>query len=134
MPLRFMTILRTTEPRGTFRVTYSTVTEESAEQGDYADHGWLDWSGCPVDSYAESVWDLRDLTDKLAGHYAEGDGAKVPHWVTIDPESDFWLSSFWRNIGGDDAVSVTASVHRPDWITDGSWLRVCRLLGWRCRY
>jgi hypothetical protein len=28
-------------------------------------------------------------------------------------------------------LGVTAAVHRPDWITDSSWIRVCRLLGWR---
>jgi len=124
-------IIRTTEPRGTFRVTYETVTAESAEQGDCADCGWLAWNGSPCDEYHESVWDLRDLTDRLAGCYAEGDGDTVPRWVTLDPQSDFWLSPFWRDLAGEDALSVTASVHRPDWITDSSWLRVCRMLGWR---
>jgi hypothetical protein len=126
-----MALIRSTEPRGTFRVTYETVTAESAEQGDCADRGWLSWNGCPCDEYHESCWDLRDLTDKLAGCYAEGDGDTVPRWVTLDPQSDFWLSPFWRDLAGEDALSVTASVHRPDWITDASWLRVCRLLGWR---
>lgn len=126
-----MTILRTTDPRGTFRVTYETVTAESAERGDCADYGWLDWSGCPTDNYYGSVWDLRDLRSKLAGCYAEGDGDRLPRWVTVDPGSDFWLSPFWRDLAGEDALGVTASVHRPDWITDASWLRVCRLLGWR---
>ena len=128
-----MTIFRTTEPRGTFRVTYETVTAESADQGDFADHGWLSWNGSPADQYFDSVWDVRDLTDKLAGHYAEGDGDTVPRWITVDPGSDFWLSPFWRDLAGEDALGVTASVHRPDWITDASWLRVCRLLGWRNR-
>jgi hypothetical protein len=126
-----MTILRTTEPRGTFRVTYETVTAESAKQGDFAESGYLDWLGCPVDHYCDSVWDIRDLTDKLAGCYAEGDGDRLPRWVTLDPGTDFWLSPFWRDLAGEDALSVTASVHRPDWITDASWLRVCRLLGWK---
>jgi hypothetical protein len=129
-----MTILRSVEPYGTFRVTYTTITEESAEQGDYAESGWLSWNGCPCADYAESVWDLRDLMDRLAGCCAEGDGAAVPRWITLDPESDFWLSPFWRDIAGDDALSVSASVHRPDWITDSSWLRVCRLLAWRRHY
>ena len=129
-----MTTLRTTEPRGTFRVTYQTVTEESAECGDYADTGYLDWTGTPVDEYFDSCWDFRDLIDKLAGYYVEGDGAKIPGWVTIDPESSFWLSTFWREIAGPDGLSVSASVHRPDWITGASWLRVCRCLGWSRRY
>lgn len=129
-----MTILRTTEPRGTFRVTYETVTAESAEQGDFAESGYLDWQGSPVDQYSDSVWDLRDLTDRLAGCYAEGSGGRVPSWITLDPGSDFWLSPFWRDLAGEDGLGVTASVHRPDWITDASWIRVCRLLGWRWRY
>jgi hypothetical protein len=129
-----MALIRTTEPRGTFRVTYETVTAESAKQGDCADRGWLSWNGFPCDDYRESVWDLRDLTDRLAGCYAEGDGDSVPRWLTLDPQSDFWLSPFWRDLAGEDALGVTASVHRPDWITDASWLRVCRLLGWRSRY
>lgn len=126
-----MTIIRTTESRGTFRVTYETVTAESAEQGDCADRGWLDWLGHPVDQYSDSEWDLRDLNDNLTGCYAEGDGGRVPRWITLDPGSDFWLSPFWRDLAGEDALGVTASVHRPDWITDASWIRVCRLLGWR---
>lgn len=126
-----MTILRTREPYGHFRVTYDTVTEESAEAGDCADRGYLDWLGNPVDDYAESQWDLRDLTDKLSGHRAEGDGAPVPRWISIEAESDLWLSSFWRGFAGEDAIGATVSVHRPDWITDASWLRVCRCLGLR---
>jgi len=126
-----MALIRTTEPHGTFRVTYETVTAESAEHGDATERGWLDWRGCPVDQYDDSCWDFRDLTDRLAGCYAEGDGATVPSWITLDPQSDFWLSPFWRDIAGEDALSVTASVHRPDWITDSSWIRVCRMLGWR---
>ena len=126
-----VTILRTTEPYGSFRVTYETVTAESAECGDYAEHGWLSWTGCPCDDYIHSDWDLRDLLDRLAGCYAEGDGAAVPSWLTLDPQSDFWLSPFWRDLAGEDALGVTAAVHRPDWITDSSWIRVCRLLGWR---
>jgi hypothetical protein len=129
-----MALIRSTEPRGTFRVTYETVTAESAEQGDCADRGWLDWSGSPVDQYFDSVWDVRDLTEKLAGCYAEGDGDRLPRWITVDPGTDFWLSPFWRDLAGEDALGVTASVHRPDWITDASWLRVCRMLGWSWRY
>jgi hypothetical protein len=129
-----MAIIRTTEPYGTFRVTYDVVTAASAEQGDFAESGWLDWLGQPVDEYHESEWDLRDLLDKLEGCYAEGDGDSVPRWITLDPQSDFWLSPFWRDLAGEDALGVTASVHRPGWITDASWLRVCRMLGWHYRY
>jgi len=129
-----MTIIRTAEAFGTFRVTYETVTQESAEHGDADQRGWLDWRGCRCDEYWESEWDLRDLSERLSGCYAEGDGASVPRWITLDPQSDFWLSPFWRDLAGEDALGVTASVHRPGWITDASWLRVCRMLGWHYRY
>lgn len=129
-----MAIIGTTEPHGTFRVTFETITAESAEVGDAAQRGYLDWQGCPVDNPRESVWDLRDLTDKLAGCWAEGTGENPPRWISLDPGSDFWLSPFWRDLAGDDALGVNASVHRPDWITEASWGRVCRLLGWRWRY
>jgi hypothetical protein len=129
-----VTIIRTTEPYGSFRVTYDVITEESAEQGDFAECGWLDCSGCPVDEYFESAWDFRELLSRFAGYYVGGDGAAIPGSVSISPESDFWLSSFWRGIGGDAAITATAYIHRPGWITDGSWLRVCRAIGWRNRY
>ena len=126
-----MTILRSTEPQGTFRVTFEVFTDESVADGDAAQRGWLDSSGCPVDEYHESVWTFRELLEHLGGHRPEGDGDRVPCWVTVDPGSDFWLSSFWRDLAGEDALGAQASVHRPDWITDASWLRVCRALGWR---
>ncbi len=127
-----MTIIRTAESYGQFRVTYETATEESAEAGDWEDTGWLDWQFNPVDEYHESNWDFRDLLDKLSGHYAEGDGDTVPRWITIYPESDIWLDPKWRDLG-EDLLSASASIHRPGWITDASWLRVCRLMGWRQR-
>ena len=126
-----MTVLRTAEPFGHFRVTYDVITEESAQQGDTAENGWLDWRGYPVDAYDQSCWDLRDLLENLQGYRAEGTGEAVPRWICIDSESDFFLSAFWRRFAGDDAIGASVHVHRPDWITNASWLRVCRILGWR---
>ena len=128
-----MTILRTAESHGSFRVTYDVTTEESAQHGDLAERGWLDWRGNPVDEYWLSDWDFRDLIDKLAGYYVEGSGGTLPSFLCIYPECQVWLSSFWRDLAGDDAISATAYVHRPGWISDGSWARVCRSLGWISR-
>jgi hypothetical protein len=43
---------------------------------------------------------------------------------------------FWHDLLEDEsnACSAEVSIHRPDWITDSSWIRVCRLLGWTNRY
>lgn len=126
-----MTILRTVEPYGTFRVTYEVVTEDSAADGDAADRGYLSTSGCPVDHYYDSTWTFRDLTERLLDYHAEGDGGRVPRWITLDGGTNFPLSGFWRDFTDDDAIGASVAVHRPDWITDASWLRVCRVLGWR---
>jgi hypothetical protein len=129
-----MTILGITEPRGYFRVTFETITEESAECGDAASRGYVDSWGAPVDEPESSEWDLRDLASRFAGCTAYGDGAPIPRWITVSPESNLWLDPWWRDLAGEDAIAADCSIHRPDWITDGSWLRVCRILGWRWRY
>ena len=130
-----MVLLGVTEPRGTFRVTYETITEESAEIGDAANRGYVDSWGAPVDEPEASEWDLRDLINHLSGgSEVVGDGSRIPRWITVSPGTDFWLSPWWRDLAGDDAIAVDCSIHRPDWITDASWLRICRMLGWRCRW
>jgi hypothetical protein len=129
-----MTILGLTEPRGSFRVTYCAITEDSAACGDFAHHGYVDSWGAPVDEATSSDWDLRDLLARFGGCTAYGDGSRIPRWVTVSPESDFYLSSWWQDLAGEDAIAADCSIHRPDWVTDASWLRVCRLLGWRPRY
>lgn len=137
-----MTILRTVEEFGRFRLTAEAITAESCEAGDAAERGWLTSWGCLSDEYGDSCWDLRDLADLLGrGYRPEGDGAAVPRWLTFEASSDDVISpcdgwSFLEDLEGDEeAIGGSISVHRPDWISDGSWLRVCRLLGWRpCRH
>ena len=132
-----MTQIRIAPSFGEYRCTFSITTEESAAEGDWAATGWIDWQGTAVDEYEESSWDLSDLIDKLKGCCAEGDGARVPDFVMFDPESDFWLSSFWRGVAenhcgsADEVIRAEITVHRPGWITDASWLRVLRYLGWK---
>ena len=130
-----MVLIRLAEPQGSFRCTYETITAESAEHGDAEDRGWLDWGMHPVDDHAESDWDLRDLLDRLShGAEVSGDGDRIPRWITVTPGSDWWLDSQWSHSADDETIAVSVSVHRPGWITDASWLRVCRLLGWSWRW
>lgn len=129
-----MTILRTTEPFNSFRVTYDCINEESCELGATCESGYLAANGIAVDEYYQSDWEFRDLTDRLTGYYVEGDGAKIPRWVTIYPESQFFIDSFWQSFCPSDAISATVSIHRPDWISDASWLRVLKVIGWRNKY
>jgi hypothetical protein len=133
-----MTILRSTEPFGSFRLTAEAISAESCEVGDAAERGWLTSYGELADDYFESSWDLRDLADMFGrGYRPEGDGAAVPRWLTFEASSDdvFGPCDGWSFLSelacGEEAIGGSISVHRPDWISDGSWLRVCRLLGWK---
>ena len=130
-----MTVIRNAERPGTFRVTWETVSEDSASMGDAEDRGWLDWGFRPVDDAEASAWDLSDLMGSFR-HSAEayGDGDRIPRWITVSPGIDWWLDASWDSVATDDTVAVSASIHRPAWITDSSWLRVCRLLGWQWRW
>jgi len=119
-----------------FRVTYETITADSCEAGDAADRGWLDWLGVPVDQAMDSHWDLQDLA-RLKGYRFEGDGSSIPNWVSCEADmSDLihrarpwgFLADYSEE---SEVIGGSISIHRPNWITDASWLRVCRSLGWK---
>jgi hypothetical protein len=117
-----------------FPVTCETVTEESAEQGDTADRGYLDCCGHICDDRERSLsWSLRELVDAFGDYRPESDGGDVPRWLTVAAESDDLISpsGAWAFADGPDVIGARVGIHRPDWITGGSWRRVCRLLGWR---
>ena len=121
-----------------FRATYEVITAESCEAGDASDRGWLDWPGDAVDNAWDSHWDLQDLM-RLQDYRLEGDGADLPRWVTADADmSDLmqrarpwgFLADHERR-GDGEPIGGSISIHRPDWITDASWLRVLRAMGWQ---
>ena len=117
-----------------FPVTAEVVTAESAEAGDAEARGYCDYWGQWSDD--PDLWDLRHLLDDLPSGYVEGDGSAVPRWITVCPDSDWFLSPICQELAGTvdgDALGVTLSVHRPPQLTDASWLRVCRALGWEGR-
>jgi len=124
-----------------FRASYEVITEASCQQGDAEQRGWLDWAGDIVDSADQSHWDLDDLKE-LQGYRWEGDGARVPSWVTAEADMGDLMSCRcpWRfladvgAISDSEVIGGTISIHRPYWITDASWLRVLRILGWSWRY
>ena len=119
-----------------FQATFETLTEDSVECGSNADHGWLDWQGCATDLGIYSHWDLQDLI-RLKHYRFEGDGGNVPRWITCDADQQDVIqqSGVWSFLDGryldSEVIGGSISIHRPHWITDASWLRVCRLLGWR---
>ena len=118
-----------------FQATYETITAESCEQGDASERGWLSWLGNAVDNAWDSHWDLQDLT-RLTGYQWEGDGGNVPRWITCDADMSDLIHcarpwGFLADCSDGEVIGGSISIHRPDWITDASWLRVCRLLGYR---
>lgn len=122
-----------------FRATFDLITAESCEQGDHAACGYLDWLGDAVDNSWDSHWDLQDVL-RLKGYRLEGDGSTVPRWLSADADMSDLIHCArpWGFLAdgpdGEDVIGGTISIHRPDWITDSSWLRVCKMLGWSARY
>jgi len=132
-----MTVIRQAEPQGFFAVTYSIYTDDSVESGDTAAQGYCDTSGCDTEREDWS-WTLADLL-QFKGYYFEGDGDRIPRWISCDASmTDLFTrpGGFWHDLleGEPSACSAEVSIHRPGWITDGSWIRACRLLGWTSRY
>lgn len=126
-----------------FRCTYEVATEQSAIEGDAFDRGYLDWQGNAVDEPHDSHWDLQDLA-RLSCYRLEGSGGPLPDWVTcealtddlIDPQGPWqFLKHAQQRCADPDSVwGGAVSIHRPDWITDASWRRVLRALGWTYRH
>lgn len=115
-----------------FPVTAEAITAESCEHGDAEQHGYIDYLGNWLDE--PDTWDLRHLLDCLPSGRWEGDGSTVPRWITLEPDSDAWLDSLYSNLAEDvpgDVISIGLNVHQPPQLTDASWLRVCRVLGWK---
>ena len=121
------------EPTRYFPVTFETITDDSAEHGDSADRGYLDWAGHRTTDCTRSLsWDFRSLAEALHGHKPEGDGGDPPSWLTFTAGSDDLIipSGVWSFVDTDAEIGAAVSIHRPDWITEASWRRVCRCLGW----
>jgi len=129
-----MTIIRSTEPQGRFVVCYATYTEVSVSMGDFDHCGFCDTNGADIDREM-SCWQLTDLL-KFRYCQFEGDGSKVPRWITATADFLQLQQGFWQDLVDNDSdiIGAEVSIHRPDWITDSSWLRVCKLLGWFNRY
>ena len=90
-----------------FNVCFERITQESAEQGDYDECGFL----------AESIG-LREALDIANIGHAEPNDARRPRWFTFYGDMDSLDGSFTNH-----------SLHLPDGITAASALRIARLIG-----
>ena len=119
--------------------TVDVMTADSAEHGDAEIRGYVDCLGRVWDDSDQAAWDLREVLAQVEGRRAEGSGGRCPDWLTFESQNDDHLLrqgswSAWSWMGKDDVIGMTVIVHRPRDITEASWLRICRLLGWQYRY
>lgn len=80
--------------------TYEVVTEESAMQGDAAEHGF-EWK--------DVEHGFRELVDILTddGYIYASDSHGVPRWVSTEPEMDMYTGEYtsYSLHPGDDRMS-----------------------------
>lgn len=100
-----------------FRVTYETITEESAADGESADNGWCAPGGWrfPVDDPGPHEMSLREAIDM----------------VSCVEDSGRWFSEVDGSINYRTGETEFKSLHPPSNITGSSYRRVARLLGVR---
>jgi hypothetical protein len=113
--------------RERFRVTYDTVTPESAEQGDYADSSFAHPGGWKFDATDPGPHDLT-LREALR---ACGFYGKPARGAFEDGGRGFYAADSETNYRtGED---TRYAIHPPDTITPASYARVARVLGARGR-
>ena len=94
-----------------FHVTYQIVTEESAEQGEAAESGFID-QDLDLRVAVDAVFRTRTLF--VGGCSVCYDDRSF----TVDNGMEFFTGEY-----------ESRSLHRDRGVTDASWARLCRLLG-----
>lgn len=111
-----------------FHLTYEVVTEESAQDGDAAERGWLDLFGnrSPVESEPPAM-ELRDAVSRF--RLESADSASVePDSIPMSFSPPRWISSVPTSCD-EYGESVTVSLHIPEGVSGPSRIRIARLLG-----
>lgn len=98
-----------------FRITYQTVTPESAEIGDYEDQGWE-----LQDGYAEDIDDLIHQLEDYGFYEDVGHSLDELRFNTVDPvhdrayfedgESKYYTVFITRDDGGDFEQTETSEI------------------------
>jgi hypothetical protein len=98
-----------------FSVTFQTVTEESAEIGDYEDQGIIA-EGLTL---REAIKEANETHDghSLGIESIEASDTHTPQWVNINHSPDLYTG-----------VQETRSIHLPENITPSSKKRIFRLI------
>jgi hypothetical protein len=116
-------------------VTYHTITQESAEHGDYADHGFVTSGGwhTPHTVYME---DLAHCTTDYAremhqSHYVFDTLKEALDYVTPQEDAGRWFDEVDPNTNYRTGEDEYRQLHPPVNITSSSYKRLKRALGVR---
>lgn len=102
-----------------FAITYETVTPESAEHGDAAEHGWIiNGQGSRV-TLGDCFWALRN-----AG--AIGCHVEASEYPVREPR---WLTFYKVNEDYATGAETSWSLHFPETATAATRRRIARLFG-----
>ena len=112
-----------TQPARRFRLTFDTVTEESAQHGDTARRGFLPRSGQVPDRSNQrkrpALFTLKEAVEILREHgdsfEADSSPCAVARWVTATPPA-----SVWQTTGESSQISL----HLPRELSPASARRV----------
>lgn len=98
-----------------FAITYETFTEESAEEGESADSGFL----------AEGLT-FREAMDKLryVGGYVEADS-----YSGSRPHRPRWFTFYNAEMNFAKGETTNYALHLPESLSDASRMRIARLVG-----
>lgn len=114
-----------------FRLTYQTVTEESARHGVVAHHGFVSRTGNfnPAKNYfpkAPAEFRLRDAVRIFQDHGGSVEADSCPISRQCPPR---WFNACRENCGHDyPALSVTLGLHIPKTATASTSIRIARYL------
>jgi hypothetical protein len=104
----------------TFSVSYSIVTEESAEAGEFAESGML--------GEGLSLREAVDLVRQSRTRHAAGvECIESNEWPMRSPR---WVSVI-NGVEFETGASETRALHMPESISDASRRRIARLVGVR---
>jgi len=114
--------------RKMFTVTYTTVTPESAGQGDYADYGYVLPSGCTM-SCADCQAELGDAwRENWPPVFALMTLQEARRLCDPNEDSGRWFSESDGRDNYQTGENETRSLHPPEGITASSYARLRRVL------
>lgn len=116
----------------TYAFTYSTVTPESAEHGDHADHGYYDPRGWKYSmNDPDTDKDIRDNRDDYVHtvrHYGElAEVIRQARRLGICEDSGNWFSSVDPDCNYQTGEDTFYSLH-IDGVTPSTYARIARAL------